>query len=659
MKRLLVWLAMLLLTLALTQETMAAESWRCGRPAASASSLIAKWLQSKPGALERHGESRRLAVLLHAYTSDSGHMADTCEVLLDAYGSDTDVLMPDLPFGVFSTQDPYVVVADLIKQVDDAWEAKEKSGSPYEDVVLVGHSIGSLFVRKLYVAASGETADAPFEPALVNRLTELQASDIKKPRKWAAATERVILLAGLNSGWTISHHMTPLRGIAFSAGLWLGRVVHDVSGRNLIIMSAHRGAPFITQLRLQWLAMRAKQKATGGTPSGAKVVQLLGTIDDLVPPDDNVDPVTGSDFVYLDVPFTNHVNITKMDSHEEHGVRRAEAFKRALIDNNLAPGIGAPVAVTEYEVRRPEPDVTDVVFVVHGIRDEGYWTEKIARRVLQLSDSLKNATPSRKIAIVTAGYGYFPMLSFLRPGARQEKVEWLMDQYTRAKARYPNAAFSFVGHSNGTYLLAKALHEYPAVKFKNVLFACRQRSAHRLRLGFVEAARRRCFQRAGQRRLGGRLVPSCARDRKYAGRGRRRLPGLYRTWSNPNAGLCHRRTLERAGGGLVGQHCRIRASWTVQPASKRACGRQSRRLGQHSGGGSIVHLGRDCGGAWLDTDMVAPAPHQRVEANARSRWLFVAGVVRSDGGVEVTWKRLAWPCRLCGRSFDFSSRSGA
>jgi pimeloyl-ACP methyl ester carboxylesterase len=471
MKRLLVWLAMLLPTLALTQGTMAAESWRCGRPAESASSLIPKWLQSKPGGLERHGESRRLAVLLHAYTGDSGNLADTCEVLLGAYGSDTDVLMPDLPFGVFSMTDPYVVVADLIKQVDDAWETKEKAGSPYEDVVLVGHSIGSLFVRKLYVAASGETADAPFEPALVNRLAELQASDLKKPRKWAAATQRVILLAGLNSGWTISHHMTPLRGIVYSAGLWLGRVVHAVSGGNLIIMSAHRGAPFITQLRLQWLAMRAKQKATGGTPSGAKVVQLLGTIDDLVPPEDNVDPVTGSDFVYLDVPFTNHANITKMDSHEEHGVTRAEAFKRALVDNSLAPGIGAPVAVTESDVRRPEPDVTEVVFVVHGIRDEGYWTEKIARRVLQLSESLKNATPPRKIAIVTAGYGYFPMLSFLRPGARQEKVEWLMDQYTQAKARYPNAAFSFVGHSNGTYLLAKALHDYPAVKFKNVLFA--------------------------------------------------------------------------------------------------------------------------------------------------------------------------------------------
>ena len=46
-----------------------------------------------------------------------------------------------------------------------------------------------------------------------------------------------------------------------------------------------------------------------------------------------------------------------------------------------------------------------------------------------------------------------------------------MDRYTTAKAQYPNASFSYVGHSNGTYLLAKALQDYPAVKFGNVVFA--------------------------------------------------------------------------------------------------------------------------------------------------------------------------------------------
>lgn len=46
-----------------------------------------------------------------------------------------------------------------------------------------------------------------------------------------------------------------------------------------------------------------------------------------------------------------------------------------------------------------------------------------------------------------------------------------MDMYVGARARYPKAEFSYVGHSNGTYLVARALQDYPAARFRNVLFA--------------------------------------------------------------------------------------------------------------------------------------------------------------------------------------------
>lgn len=46
-----------------------------------------------------------------------------------------------------------------------------------------------------------------------------------------------------------------------------------------------------------------------------------------------------------------------------------------------------------------------------------------------------------------------------------------MDEYVGAVSRYPKAVFSYVGHSNGTYLLARALADYPAIRFRNVLFA--------------------------------------------------------------------------------------------------------------------------------------------------------------------------------------------
>ena len=46
-----------------------------------------------------------------------------------------------------------------------------------------------------------------------------------------------------------------------------------------------------------------------------------------------------------------------------------------------------------------------------------------------------------------------------------------MDQYTEARVRYPNAKFSYVGHSNGTYLVARALRDYAAAKFARIVFA--------------------------------------------------------------------------------------------------------------------------------------------------------------------------------------------
>lgn len=46
-----------------------------------------------------------------------------------------------------------------------------------------------------------------------------------------------------------------------------------------------------------------------------------------------------------------------------------------------------------------------------------------------------------------------------------------MDRYVEARAHYPKAEFSYVGHSNGTYLVARALRDYPAAQFKRIVLA--------------------------------------------------------------------------------------------------------------------------------------------------------------------------------------------
>jgi len=424
---------------------LAAGSW-------GADEHIVKKAEVRPGK-----DGSALIVLLHGYTFEGNDLAKVEATLRKVRGLEgADVIRPDLPFDRFSMAGASRVTAELLQAVDRAWDARAGDGKPYQRIVMVGHSTGALYARKLYAAACGENGEAPFEDDLKAGLDALRADPIERARPWAGAVDRIVLLAGMNRGWSISHHMSITRGITTQVGVAIGHVLSWIHGRPPFIFSLRRGSPFITQLRLQWLAMREHASKPDGKPDktvgNAVTVQLLGTVDDLVSPDDNIDLVSGRDFVYREVEQTGHANVIEMDGSNA-GVKRQEALLDAF------KAVGAK--------RVPERSkVTDVIFVIHGIRDEGFWTSRIA-------DRAKNVGTKRglQIATETSTYGYFPMLSFLRPGARQEKVEWLMDRYTEARAKYPEARFHYIGHSNGTYLLAKALEEYRAVRFDQVVFA--------------------------------------------------------------------------------------------------------------------------------------------------------------------------------------------
>jgi pimeloyl-ACP methyl ester carboxylesterase len=421
-------------------------------------------LPDEANGFEKNGQSTDLVVLFHAFSKSPeslGHILDTIKGNLKY--ANADILAPQLPFALFSMAEPGAVIARALSLVDRACANRAAQGAEYKNIVFIGHSMGALFVRKLYIAACGENRNTPLEKEIHDELEKIGAAPLDAPRSWAHSVSRLLLMASINRGWTISHHMAPLHAISFKIGSMIGRVIFWAKKRFPIIFSTRRGAPFVTQLRLQWLEMRKHAKNKGGIGK-AITVQLLGSIDDLVSPDDNIDLVTGKDFIYLDVPASGHKNIIDMGHNTPEGRARREVLDSAL--SQSAKEL-KDIQVIPFDTRiQANKRVTDVIFVIHGIRDEGFWTRKIARRIASKGNERK-----RIIRSVTSSYGYFPMLSFFRPGARQAKVEWLMDQYTEAKARYPNAQFSYVGHSNGTYLLTKALQDYPAVKFERVVFA--------------------------------------------------------------------------------------------------------------------------------------------------------------------------------------------
>lgn len=402
-----------------------------------------------------------LVVMLHAYTSRPSRLDGVRKAVLSVWPT-AHCLVPALPISVFSMARLDQVVADVLHEIDAAVAAAQRAGRPFGSVVLVGHSMGALLARKVYVTACGETLDAPLEPALAASGPRT-GYGLLAPRPWASQVTRIVLMAGMNRGWRITHHLGLAKALQWTVGSVLEQLVNPF-GRSFAIFGIRKGAGFITNLRVQWLRLR-QAHASGRVAAGdAVTVQLLGSRDDMVAPEDNVDLVSGGDFHYLDVPYSGHTDVVDFDD-PVHGAGRRRAFLQAL---TATPAQLNAAAVVPSDERFSQPDtgVQRVLFVIHGIRDVGYWTHKIARRVKQ-----RAGADSSQWATETSSYGYFPMLPFLFPWTRRQKVEWLMDQYTEALARYPQARFSYVGHSNGTYLLARALQLYPCCRFDHVTFA--------------------------------------------------------------------------------------------------------------------------------------------------------------------------------------------
>jgi hypothetical protein len=402
-----------------------------------------------------------LIVLLHAWTLSPASL-DQVMGEVRRLKPDAEILVPSLPLGVFSMADPAQMLDELLSRVDSHTAVRDSGRSPSLSITLIGHSFGAVLARALFVAATGGLG-------------------YRHARRWARSVDRIILLAGTNRGWTPSSATSWLQRIQYALVAGVGHLFSYIRWRDPVIFHIRRGAPFLTCLRLEWLRLQERW-AEGNQPI---IVQLLGTVDDFVSPSDNLDLATGRDFFYLEVPGSGHVDVVDIDS--DRAPEKTRAIVEARRDKFEQAFTATRDVLTEIAIRPADvddllqlatddfdvdpvakqfPGVRDVVFVIHGIRDKGFWTKKVARRIKETA-----RIAERRLQSVTSTYGYFAMAPFMLPWTRRAKVEWLMDQYVEAKSLYPNARFSYLGHSNGTYLLARALQMCPLLAFEHVVFA--------------------------------------------------------------------------------------------------------------------------------------------------------------------------------------------
>lgn len=384
------------------------------------------------------GEPRALIVIVHGLKRA---VLDHVPRVVSQHVPQADVLIPRYDAPWVSNVDAVQIADEISEAIQVQYDQHERAGGrAYERIILIGHSRGALFVRKAYVFACGQNH-------------ELWRSGLRPvSRSWALRVDRIVLLAGMQRGWSLKPKPARMSWRKCLTLRFIDRVAPWL-GIGRVMAAIKRGAPFVANLRVQWINL-----IRSGHPMPL-TIQILGDMDDLVTSWDNIDLQAGYNFVYLNAPRgTTHASVVDLSDPAREAV-----FLKALLtpDQELQSEYVLP------DAQRPDTSVEQVVFVVHGIRDFGGWTHRLASLIEE-----KGRAAQRRVQTETSSYGYFPMLKFLLFAERQKNVRWFMDEYTEALAKYPRARpIDFVGHSNGTYLLASALKHYSASSFGRSVLA--------------------------------------------------------------------------------------------------------------------------------------------------------------------------------------------
>lgn len=390
-----------------------------------------------------------LVVLVHGFNREPKEMAGISRAVREVR-PDADIVIFDYNRYAFSNGSPFRIAERMDEMLEELQTARS-----YQRIMLVGFSMGALLVRKAYVYGCGSIADAP--AAGSGRAAS------REPREWVNHVRRFVLLAGMNRGFNPEHRAkyTALweRWVA-AVGWWLARL----TSTGLLLRSAMRGEPFVANLRLQWLEVMRGAEAKG-IPR-PRVIQLLGDRDDVVTKDDSRDITVARDFIWVTVNNTSHREMVKVGDSGS-ALERKRKIQLAFGDEDSIERLKRTNPMLALD---EDPKVQTVVFILHGIRDMGEWTsnfeEPLQKAYLEMHPG------GEKLHVHRASYGFLAMGPFLIWADRQKNVRWFMDQVTELAARFPNLKeIHFIGHSNGTYVLASALQKYNTLKLGRAVLA--------------------------------------------------------------------------------------------------------------------------------------------------------------------------------------------
>jgi alpha-beta hydrolase superfamily lysophospholipase len=305
---------------------------------------------------------------------------------------------------------------ELATAISNFWHTQ---GQP-DDVILMGHSIGGLMLRHAYLVGAGAFGDTPDE--------------------WVNHVSRIVLFAAPNRGFERRQISIPAR--------WVVSLVVSLT-HGWSAADALRGAPFLANLRIQWIKSIPKME----TPP--LVVQIRGTQDTAVLEHDSDDLEVMPNSMKFEVAGANHKNIVAPErvGEDRPGEQLSLLLKAIVGDLSNEADLAA---------KNPAPGKT-VVFLIHGIRAGIFgWVGKLDER-LTAADST--------IVVEGASYGYLSAYKFMLPWGHDRQLRLFADWYTQMRSTHPDAEPHLVGHSNGTYIFGRSIQRIPAMTFNRVYLA--------------------------------------------------------------------------------------------------------------------------------------------------------------------------------------------
>jgi pimeloyl-ACP methyl ester carboxylesterase len=302
--------------------------------------------------------------------------------------------------------------------------------------------------------------------ALLTRSAMLEPSHEYWNNDWAESVTKIVMLSGIIKGWQFTTAFPALYR-------FFGQALLPIFNSEFMGWKFFNGSPFVVSTRIAY-AKKFQDKP--------KTIFILGSRDQFMTPSDCLELDNRSNPVYLEIPNTNHMQmLTKATTDKVVSNLICEAIQKDVEDAKSPEWINYAANLTDIDdfidpydkgdSSLVYEDVEKVVMIIHGIRDNGFWTKRISREIKKKWRKINPSKP-RAIRVVTPSYGFFSMWDFLVPGGRRRALYWFLDKYGDIKALYPKAeTIDLIAHSNGTYLGAEALKQCDQAEFTKVIFA--------------------------------------------------------------------------------------------------------------------------------------------------------------------------------------------